>query len=69
MELLNEGEIARGYACEIYKGHFELPGAGPIGANCLANPKDFKYPVASFEDKECSDGGFTVVTKFMNRFF
>ena len=29
---------ARGYFCEIYKSHFILPDAGPIGANSLALP-------------------------------
>ncbi len=43
---------ARGYMCENYGAKFTLPGRGPIGANCLANPRDFKTPVAAFEDKE-----------------
>ena len=25
---------------------------GPIGANCLANPRDFKTPVAAYEDSD-----------------
>ncbi|HVB89962.1 MAG TPA: homogentisate 1,2-dioxygenase [Beijerinckiaceae bacterium] len=40
---------ARGYACENYGGKFTLPERGPIGANCLANARDFLTPVASFE--------------------
>jgi homogentisate 1,2-dioxygenase len=43
---------SRGYVCENYGARFTLPARGPIGANCLANPRDFKTPVASFEDKE-----------------
>jgi homogentisate 1,2-dioxygenase len=43
---------ARGFVCENYGAKFTLPGRGPIGANCLANPRDFKTPVAAFEDKE-----------------
>jgi len=43
---------ARGYVCENYGARFALPARGPIGANCLANPRDFKTPVASFEEKE-----------------
>ncbi len=43
---------ARGYMCENYGGKFTLPDRGPIGANCLANPRDFKTPVAWFEDRE-----------------
>jgi homogentisate 1,2-dioxygenase len=43
---------ARGYICENYGAKFTLPHRGPIGANCLANPRDFKTPVAAFEEKE-----------------
>jgi len=51
--LLAEGtERARGYVCENYGAKFTLPDRGPIGANCLANPRDFKTPVAAFETKE-----------------
>ena len=46
------GEVARGYICENYGAKFTLPDRGPIGANCLANPRDFKTPVAAYEDKE-----------------
>ncbi len=42
----------RGFVCENYGQKFELPGRGPIGANCMANRRDFKTPVAAFEDKE-----------------
>ena len=43
---------ARAYVCENYGGSFTLPDRGPIGANCLANPRDFLTPVAAYEDKE-----------------
>jgi len=43
---------ARGFVCENYGQKFDLPNRGPIGANCLANPRDFKCPVAAFEDRE-----------------
>lgn len=46
------GGGARGYVCENYGAKFTLPERGPIGANCLANPRDFKTPVAAYEDKE-----------------
>lgn len=49
---LGGGEVWRGYMCENYGAKFTLPDRGPIGANCLANPRDFKTPVAAFEDKE-----------------
>jgi homogentisate 1,2-dioxygenase len=46
------GAGVRGYVCENYGAKFTLPDRGPIGANCLANPRDFKTPVAWFEEKE-----------------
>ncbi len=42
---------ARAYICENYGGAFTLPERGPIGANCLANARDFLVPAASYEDK------------------
>ena len=35
---------ARGYACENYGALLRLPDLGPIGANGLANPRDFLRP-------------------------
>jgi homogentisate 1,2-dioxygenase len=52
---------ARGYVCENYGAHFRLPELGPIGANGLANARDFLAPVAAFEDRE---GDFELVAKF-----
>ena len=51
----------RGYVCENYGSLFRLPDLGPIGANCLANARDFLTPVAAYEDRE---GHYEVVTKF-----
>lgn len=50
VELL--GGPARGYLAENYGGSFTLPERGPIGANCLANPRDFLTPTAAYEDRE-----------------
>ncbi|MCZ0962644.1 homogentisate 1,2-dioxygenase [Paracoccus benzoatiresistens] len=55
----------RGFVCENYGQKFDLPGRGPIGANCLANPRDFKCPVAAFEDREV---GSRVVIKWCGQF-
>jgi len=52
---------ARGYVCENYGALFRLPELGPIGANGLANPRDFRTPVAAFEDR---DEPCMVVAKF-----
>ncbi|MFC0386162.1 homogentisate 1,2-dioxygenase [Muricoccus vinaceus] len=46
------GGPARGYLCENYGGAFTLPERGPIGANCMANQRDFLTPVAAYEDRE-----------------
>lgn len=43
---------ARGYLCENYGALFTLPGRGVIGANGLANARDFLTPVAAFEDQD-----------------
>jgi len=40
---------SRGYIQEIYGSHYELPELGPLGANGLANARDFEHPVASFD--------------------
>ncbi len=52
---------ARGYVCENYGALFRLPDLGPIGANGLANPRDFLTPAASYEDRE---GDFRLTAKF-----
>jgi homogentisate 1,2-dioxygenase len=51
----------RGYICENYGPQFRLPELGPIGANGLANSRDFETPVAWYEDTE---GNFELVAKF-----
>ena len=55
---------AAGYICENYGAPFRLPDLGPIGANGLANPRDFEAPVAWFEDVEDS---FEIIQKFQGR--
>lgn len=44
-----DGET-RTYVCENYGHMFTLPERGPIGANGLANSRDFLTPVAWYED-------------------
>ncbi len=56
---------ARGFVCENYGQKFDLPNRGPIGANCLANPRDFKTPVAHFEDHEVQS---RVIVKWCGQF-
>lgn len=59
-------EPSRGYILEVLDGHFELPSLGPIGANGLANARDFQVPVAAYVDE---DVHYCVVNKFMGSFF
>ncbi|TDZ35351.1 Homogentisate 1,2-dioxygenase [Colletotrichum spinosum] len=40
---------ARGYIQELFGSRYELPELGPLGSNGLALPRDFEYPVASFD--------------------
>ena len=54
-------ESVYGYVLETYGRYLELPGLGPIGANGLANPRDFQTPVATYENRS---GEFELVTKF-----
>lgn len=42
---------SRGYMCESFESNFKLPDRGPIGANGLANERDFQYPTAGYEKK------------------
>ena len=56
---------ARGFVCENYGQTFALPSRGPVGANCLANRRDFKTPVAAFEDRETPS---RVVIKWCGQF-
>src|SRR3954469_7265577 len=60
---LLEGE-ARGYVAENYGLPLRLPELGPIGANGLANPRDFEAPVAWFEDR---DAPTEVIQKYLGR--
>ena len=57
---LSDG-YARGYLCENFGVPFTLPERGPIGANGLANERDFKVPHAAFEER---NHAVQVVQKF-----
>ena len=47
---LPDGAV-RGFAAELYDGHFQLPERGPVGANGMADERHFEAPVASFENR------------------
>ncbi|MEG3182374.1 homogentisate 1,2-dioxygenase [Sphingomonas sp. LT1P40] len=59
--LLPDSE-ARGYVAENHGALFRLPDLGPIGANGLANPRDFETPAAWYEDH---DESFELVQKYL----
>ncbi|OJD12181.1 homogentisate 1,2-dioxygenase [Emergomyces pasteurianus Ep9510] len=61
----------RGYICELYQGHYQLPELGPIGSNCLANARDFQAPTASFTDDEDDNNKteWRILSKFNNTIF
>ncbi len=58
-----EAPQARGYVIENYGATFRLPELGAIGANGLANTRDFLTPHAAFDDRDGST--FQVVAKFL----
>jgi homogentisate 1,2-dioxygenase len=57
-------KAVRGYVCENYGPHFRLPELGPIGAQGLAQRRDFLAPVAAYEERS---GAFEQVVKFMGK--
>ncbi len=59
-------DITRGYILENYGLPLRLPHLGPIGANGLANPRDFLAPCAAYTDEQ---GEFEVITKFEGAFY
>jgi len=64
VELAQADAPARGYICENYGAMLRLPELGPIGANGLANPRDFMTPVAAYSDRV---GAFELIAKFGGR--
>jgi len=58
--------MTRGYMLEVFGTHFVLPHLGPIGANGLANPRDFYHPTAHFEDKTAE---YRIISKFQGKLF
>jgi homogentisate 1,2-dioxygenase len=58
---------ARGYVAENHGQPLELPERGPIGANGLANPRDFRHPIAAYEDVDLPEGHAQLVVKFDGR--
>ncbi|KAE8388687.1 Homogentisate 1,2-dioxygenase [Aspergillus alliaceus] len=57
---------SRGYILEIWGSFYELPELGPLGANGLANVRDFLAPVAKYEILQ---GSWEIVYKLGGKFF
>ncbi|THH31143.1 hypothetical protein EUX98_g3027 [Antrodiella citrinella] len=51
---------------EVYGAHFQLPELGPLGANGMANVRDFEHPVASFDVDQTA---WSVITKIGGTLF
>ena len=64
-----EGKEARGWIAEVYSGHFAIPDLGPIGANGLANERDFSAPVAAYEDDYGTDVEWKIYSRFCGKTF
>ncbi|RHZ68909.1 hypothetical protein Glove_292g35 [Diversispora epigaea] len=59
---------SRGYILEVFDNHFELPDLGPIGANGLANPRDFQTPIAHYENDKLNND-YNVVNKYVGQMY
>lgn len=51
---------------EIWGSQFQLPELGPLGANGLANARDFLHPIAKYEIEQES---WEIVYKLAGKFF
>ena len=66
VKISTSDEVSKGYICENYGSKFNLPDKGVVGANCLANARDFKVPVAAFEEL---DNAHTSILKWCGSFY
>ncbi|KAH0585517.1 hypothetical protein H2248_008753 [Termitomyces sp. 'cryptogamus'] len=57
---------SRGYIQEIFGSHYVLPDLGPLGANGLANARDFEYPLAHFD---ADQSPWNIVYKLCGKLF
>ncbi|KAF2144755.1 uncharacterized protein K452DRAFT_325232 [Aplosporella prunicola CBS 121167] len=57
----------RGYILEVWGANWELPELGPLGANGLANARDFLHPTAAYDVTR--DDPWSIVYKLGGKFF
>lgn len=58
---------SRGYILEVWGANFELPELGPLGANGLANARDFLHPKAAYTVTQ--NDPWDIVYKLGGKFF
>lgn len=61
------GQPVRGYILEVWGSRFELPELGPLGANGLANARDFLSPVAKYDKNR--EKPWEIIYKMGGKFF
>lgn len=64
---LPDNQPVRGYILEVWGSRFELPELGPLGANGLANARDFLSPIASYDKNR--EQPWEIVYKMGGKFF
>ncbi|KAI5799114.1 putative homogentisate 1,2-dioxygenase [Peziza echinospora] len=60
---------SRGYLIELFGSSWELPELGPLGANGLANKRDFLVPVARIDDVRKLKGDWEIIYKVGGKYF
>lgn len=60
---------AVGYALEVFGTHFTLPDLGVLGANGLAHPRDFEYPVANLDRDATSEQSWSITVKLAGELY
>lgn len=60
---------AAGYVLEVFGTHYTLPNLGVLGANGLAHPRDFEYPVARFEREASGHQHWEITIKLAGRLY
>ncbi|KIV95900.1 homogentisate 1,2-dioxygenase [Exophiala mesophila] len=76
VSLVPDSPTCRGYICELYQGHFQLPDLGAIGSTGLANVRDFQIPTAHYDgqlidsiptptplDPKDADKNYTIISR------
>jgi homogentisate 1,2-dioxygenase len=67
VDLENTAKGARGWVCEVFNDHFQLPDTGVIGHGHLADARHFLAPTPSFEDRLVD--GYRLTCKFGGNLF